>query len=150
MTQRTAVTFRASPEVLAAIDAHANAEFCKRGEAVAAILESAVAQSTGAAPSPMADMKQQSVAVDLEMKQMRLQQLRKNLITVDEACRVVQGVFGEMKTEGVTLMEDVARQNNLDAEDLKRRFLECMAGPTTVRREPYQQLADDFSREPLP
>lgn len=33
MTQRSAVTFRASAEVMAAINAYAAKEFCKRGEA---------------------------------------------------------------------------------------------------------------------
>lgn len=150
MAQRTAITFRASPEVLAAIDSRADAEFCKRGEAVAAILEAAVTQSTGAAPSPMADMKEKSTAADLEMKQMRLRQLRKELIHVDDAVKVAENCFGGMRTEGVALMEDFARDYDLDPEVLRRRFLETMAGSFQVEREPFEQGADEFSQKPLP
>lgn len=152
MAQRIAITFRASPEVLAAIDARADADFCKRGEAVALILEAAVAQSAGVAvkPSKMADVKERGANVDLEMKEMRLRQLRKELLTVDETVRTVEEVFGEMKTEGHTLMNEIAAEFNLDAEKLRRRFDETMAGPFAVHPETYQRLADDFAKEPLP
>ena len=152
MTQRIAITFRASPEVLAAIDARADADFCKRGEAVALILESAVAQSTGlpVQPSKMADVKERGASVDLTMKEIKLAQLRKNLLTVDEAVRIVEETFGEMRTEGHTLLNDIADEFKLDAEKLRRRFDEVMAGAFAPKPETYQRLADDFAKEPLP
>jgi hypothetical protein len=153
MTQRAAVTFRASAEVLAAIDAYAAKEFCKRGEAIATILEKAVAQKFAdapAEPSKSASLKERSAEADLGVKEIRLAQLRKNLLTVDEAVQTVEKVFGEMKVEGTTLMEDLARDHDLNPDDLKRRFLECMAGPFGVSAEPFQRLADEFSKEPLP
>lgn len=152
MTQRLAITFRASPEVLAAVDARAAADFCKRGEAVALILESAVAQSAGVPvqPSKMADVKERGASVDLTMKEIRLAQLRKQILTVDSAVRVIEATFGEMRVEGHTLMNDIADEFSLDAEKLRRRFDEVMAGPFAVHPETYQQLADDFAKEPLP
>jgi hypothetical protein len=123
-------------------------------DSVSAIVEARlVASYAGEVSLPktaLADTKEKSAAADLELKEMRLKQLRKHLIHVDDAVRVVERVFGEMLTEGLTLMDDFAREYNLNAEDLRRRFLETMAGPFTVQRAPYQQCADDFSREPLP
>lgn len=152
MAQRIAITFRASPEVVAAIDARAAAEFCKRGEAVAAILEAAVARHTGAKPSPMADMKERGAAIDLEMKETRLAQIRKELLTVDGAIQVVEEVLAEMRTEGAALMADFASEFNLDSKELQRRFLAAMAGTyeRAVERGPFEMLADEFSKAPLP
>ena len=150
MTQKIALTFRVSDEVLAVIDRRAEAEFIKRAAAASMILDEAVARDTGAEPSKSATLKEKSAAVDLEMKEMRLAQLRKEVLTVNQAVGVVREVFGEMKTEGHTLMDDFAREFNLDAEVLRRRFDEAMSGPMTVEREAYQRLADDFAGEPLP
>ncbi|MCW5691615.1 MAG: hypothetical protein KIT48_04560 [Pseudolabrys sp.] len=150
MAQRTAITFRVSAEVLAAIDARAAAEFCKRSEAASAILDAAVARDTGAKPSPLAGMKERSTSLDLELKETRLAQIRKELLTVDAAVQVVEDVLGGMRTEGLQLMDDIAADFGLDAKELRRRFLACMAGPFSVEREPLQQLADDFAKQSLP
>lgn len=85
-------------------------------------------------------------SVDLTIED--ITQLRKELLPVDGAVRVVEEIFGEM-TEGHTLMSDIASEFNLDAEKLRRRFDEAMAGPTAVEREPFRTLADQFSGEPL-
>jgi hypothetical protein len=100
--------------------------------------------------TPLADTKQKSAAADLELKEFRLKQLRRELIHVDDAVKVVQNCFASMKTEGVTLMDDFAREFKLDAEVLRRRFLLTMAGPFAVERGPYERLAEDFSKEALP
>ncbi len=152
MTQRNALTFRVSAEVLAVIDAKAAANFCKRAEAASMVLAEAVARDTGAAPSPMADMKERSASLDLEMKETRLAQIRKEILPVEAAIEVVEEVMAAMRTEGLQLMADLANDYNLDAKELERRYLAAMAGPgaRAVEREPLEMLADEFSREPLP
>lgn len=52
------------------------------------------------------------------MKEMRLAQLRKTLLTVDEAVDVVESILGGMRTEGLTFMDDIARENDLSADGL--------------------------------
>ena len=150
MTQRSALPFRVSKEALAVIDAYAAKEFCKRAEAASKILDNAVARDTGATPSPMADLKERSATIDLELKETRLAQIRKEVLTVDGAVQVAEEVLAGMRTEGLQLMADFASDFNLDAKELERRYLAAMAGPGAVEREPFEMLADEFSREPLP
>lgn len=101
-------------------------------------------------PSKAALLKQQGAEADLAVKQLRLAQLRKALITVDGACKVVEAVFAEVRTDGLALMADIASEKGLDVDELKRRFLEVMAGPLEARREPFQELADDLAKKQLP
>ena len=114
---------------------------------IEARLKASYATESALPKTPFADTKEKSAAVDLKMKEMRLAQLRKELLPLETAVHVVEEVFGEMKTEGQTLMDDIVREFNLDAEDLRRRFNERMAGPFAVSTEPFEKLTDEFSRE---
>lgn len=138
------------PALLARIQAEAAASFDSVSGVVEARLNASYAGEVTLPKTAFADTKEKSAALDLEMKEMRMAQARKNLLTVDEAVRTVEDVFGGMKTEGHTLMNDIAREFNLDAEKLRRRFDEVMAGPFAVSVEPFQKLADEFSQEALP
>jgi hypothetical protein len=131
------------------------AEAEKNFESVSAVAEGWLRRvANGGAPmpvaqSPMAATKERSAAADLEMKEFKLAQLRKELLTVDGAVQVVEETLGAMRTEGLQLMADIAADHGLDVKELRRRFLEAMAGPGAVEREPLQRAADDFSKSPL-
>jgi len=148
MAQKVTISVRVSGDLLKAIDSKAGKEFCSRSEAASLLI--AASDGGTVEPSPMADVKERGAKVDLTMKEIRLAQLRKQLLTVEGAVGVVEATFGEMKTEAHSLLNDIAREFNLDAEKLRRRFDTAMAGPTTVERETYQRLANDFSKEQLP
>lgn len=157
MTKKTTTTPGKRPQIQASIDPalfeRIKAEAAANFDSVSAIVEARLNSSfaEGELPkTPFASTKERGASVDLTMKEIKLAQIQKQLLTVDEAVRVVEGVFGEMKTEGHTLLDDIAREFNLDAEHLRRRFDEAMAGPFAVNPETYQRLADDFAKEPLP
>ena len=151
MTQKTAITLRASAEVLKVLDAKAGVEFCSRAEAGAMMLQAACAEGgEPLKPSPMAGVKERSASVDLEVKELRLRQLRKELIPVEDAVRVVEECFAGQRVEGHTLMNDIADEFGLDPEKLRRRFDERMVGAFTVERDPFEKIADEFSQAPLP
>jgi hypothetical protein len=138
------------PALFERIKAEADANFDSVSGIVEARLNASYATEVSLPKTAFADTKEKSAAADLEMKELRLKQLRKELLHVDEAVRVVEGVFGGMRTDGLTLMDDFARDYNLNAEDLRRRFLLTMAGPFAVQRGPFQQSANEFSEKPLP
>jgi hypothetical protein len=138
------------PTLFERIKAEAAASFDSVSGVVEARLNASYAGEVTLPKTAFANTKEESALVDLEMKKLRWHQLRKHLLTVEGAVGVVERTFAEMKTEGHTLMNDIACEFNLDAEKLRRRFDLAMAGPTTVEREPFQRLADEFSHEPLP
>ena len=148
--KRPQIQATVDPALFERIQAEAVASFDSVSGVVEARLNASYAGEVVLPKTAFADTKEKSAALDLEMKEMRMAQARKNLLTVDEAVRTVEEVFGGMKTEGHTLMNDIAREFDLDAEKLRRRFDEVMAGPFAVNPETYQRLADDFAKEPLP
>lgn len=148
--KRPQIQATVDPTLFERIKAEAAASFDSVSGVVEARLNASYATEGALPKTAFADTKEQSATVDLEMKKMRLHQLRKHLLTVEGAVGVVEATFGEMRVEGHTLMNDIASEFSLDAEKLRRRFDEVMAGPFAVSAEPYQRLADDFSKEPLP
>lgn len=138
------------PALFERIKAEADANFDSLSGIVETRLSASYANGSAIPKTPFADTKEKSAVVDLEMKEMRLRQLRKDLLTVDEAVRAVEEIFGEMRTEGLALMEDFGRDFGLDPEVLRRRFLATMAGTFQVEREPFKLLAQGFSQEALP
>ncbi len=147
------------PQIHATVDPdiaqRIKAEAGERFESDSTIINERLRLGYDAGPAPktaFADTKERSAAIDLEMKETRLAQIRKEVLTVDAAIEVVEEVMAGMRTEGLQLMADFASEFNLDAKELERRYLAAMAGPgaRAVEREPLEMLADEFSREPLP
>jgi hypothetical protein len=138
------------PTILARIKAEADANFDSVSAIVEARLVASYANEVSLPKTALADTKERSAEVDLQLKELRLKQLRKEVLTVDAALCVVRRVFGEMRTEGLAMMQDLARHYNLDTAECERRFLIAMAGQFAVQREPYQQAANEFSKEALP
>src|SRR5690606_27539353 len=96
MAQGTAITIRASAEVLAAIDARAEQEFCKRSVAAAALLEAAVAQSTGTPPSPSAQLKEVEQRLKITAMERRDAREASLLIWREEAEDFIAALLGEV------------------------------------------------------
>ncbi|MDI1344804.1 MAG: hypothetical protein PSV22_11975 [Pseudolabrys sp.] len=148
--KRPQIHITVDPELLAAV----TAEAAKNFESVSGVAEARLRASYNGAVEPaktaLGSVKEESATIDLAMKQLRLAQLRKNLLTVDGAVGVMESTFAEMRVEGHSMLNDIASEFNLDAEMLRRRFDTAMAGPFGMNAEPFEQLAKDFSREPLP
>lgn len=138
------------PALLARIQAEAAASFDSVSGIVEARLNASYAGEVTLPKTAFANTKEESALVDLEMKKLRWHQLRKHLLTVEGAVGVLESTFAEMRVEGHTLMNDIASEFNLDAEQLRRRFDKAMAGPYGMDAEPFEKLADEFSHEPLP
>jgi hypothetical protein len=158
MTKKTTAKTGKRPQLQASVDPalfeRINAEAAANFDSVSAIVEARLtasyADKVRLPKTAFADTREKSAAADLEIKEMRLKQLRKELIHVDDAVKVVEECFASMKTEGITLMDEFASEFDLDPEILRRRFLLTMSGPFAVQREPYQKLADEFSEKPFP
>ncbi|MDO8874479.1 MAG: hypothetical protein Q8M24_15565 [Pseudolabrys sp.] len=133
---------------LARIKARADAEFSSVSELAGGIIEATFGEPGAGEPSRAAEQKAQSGAIDLEMKQIRLSQIRKELLTVDSVVKIIGENFAVLRAEGLAFMAELAVEFGADVADLQRRFLERMAGGD-IKPDAFEELAEEFSNVPL-
>jgi hypothetical protein len=143
--------FSAPAEVQARIKNYSKREFTSVSEAILELVQAGlVAIDSGVAgePSRAAQLKEQSASVDVQMKEIRLAQIRKEILTVDSAAKLIENSFAVVRQDGLAFMTELAREFGVDVADLQRRFLERMAGGQ-VKPDDFEEAAEEFSTVPL-
>lgn len=141
MAQKTAMTVRVSAAVLRAIDARANAEFCKRAEAATAILESAVIEGGAAEPSKAAQMKEREQQLKLEQLERDAARDRKETLSVDQVLEFVSKELGIIRSRLLAIPQTVMGLNADQTAELKKAVQDCMTDLSGDTRETWDDMA---------